>query len=78
MTTAPAVLDREHVERVLNEAADDVLDWADADDEGARDIVNLVINLFGARLDNPEATIEQTIEENYDEDPDEVLSWCQA
>ena len=39
------------------------------------DTANLVVNAIMTLLDKPEATIEEVIEECYQEDPEEVLSW---
>ena len=87
---APA-WDRDGAVRVLNAAADEVMDWCGADDTGARDVVNLVVNVFGAYLDAADApgphypSIEDVIEESYgpaeDDDPpmaEQVYDWCNS
>lgn len=68
-----------HVRTAINEAADAVIDAVDMHDEGARDAINLVVNVFLHWLtDNPDASVEQVIEANYEASPKEVLDWCRA
>lgn len=64
----------DRVAQAFNQAADDVLTAAD-DDERLRDAVNLVVNAGMHYLDNPQASLEEAIEDNYDEDTHTVLSW---
>jgi hypothetical protein len=85
-------MDQETFMAMLNDAADDVLDEVDAPDTGTRDIVNLIVNLMGARMKNPDATIAEAIIEQYSremnddetrEETDEemvsrVLGWCET
>lgn len=66
------------VNAVLNEAADEVLDWVGAPDTGARDIVNLVVNVFGERIKGSTADVDEIIESNYEATPGEVYGWCGA
>ena len=85
---AAPVWDRDGAVQALNAAADEVLDWCGADDTGARDVVNLVVNVFGAYLDAPGShypSIEEVIEESYDpaedDDPpmtEQVYDWCNS
>lgn len=50
---------------LLNVAADDVLDAVGAADTGTRDVVNLLVNLFALRVDQPTATLLDAAEQ-YD------------
>lgn len=60
-----------------NRAADDILERIDADDEGERDLVNLVVNATAVYLDDPEATLDDAIRTSYQLEPEEVLEWTQ-
>ena len=59
-----------------NQAADMVIEELQLPDCGARDIVNLVVNALGTLLEDPAASLDKVIRDNYGEDPEEVLSWC--
>ena len=66
----------EQVANALNAAADDILEAVDAGDEGLRDALNLMVNAVGHYLANPtERTLEHVVDDGYDADLDEVLSW---
>ena len=61
----------------LNNAADLVCDEAGLSDEGARDAINLVVNVVGHWLFvNPDANLTEVIEASYENSVDEVLGWC--
>jgi hypothetical protein len=70
---------RDEVLAAMNRAADDVLSAIAAPDEGTRDAVNLVVNAATTYLENPDATLDEAIEENYtlDEDGDGPIEWAQ-
>jgi hypothetical protein len=59
-----------------NKAADMVIGELELPDCGARDIVNLVVNALGTLIEEPTASLDKVIWDNYNEDPQEVLSWC--
>lgn len=68
-----------HVRMTINEAADAVIAAVDMHDEGARDAINLVVNVFlHWLLRDPDASVEQVIEASYEASPKEVLDWCRA
>jgi hypothetical protein len=60
---------------VLNRAADDVLDAAEAEDQGLRDAVNLVVNVAGSYLSGEASTVEEAVTINYDDDLPTILGW---
>lgn len=47
----------DQITRALNTAADDVLDAADLPDTGVRDALNFLVNVVGARLENPAVSL---------------------
>ncbi len=57
---------KEQVSTAVNSGVDLVIDG---------DTANLVVNAIMTLLDSPQATIEEIIEECYQEDPETVLSW---
>jgi len=59
-----------------NQAAEMVIGELELPDCGARDIVNLVVNALGTLLEEPTASLDKVIWDNYSEDPQVVLSWC--
>jgi hypothetical protein len=72
---------------VLNAVADDLLEVADAGDEGLRDALNLTVNAALVYLEHgwidadPAAArnrLEQVATSNYDEDLDTILGWIDA
>ncbi len=62
------------ISEAVNKGADLVLDDI-APSEYDRDLVNLVVNAAMAMLDNPAATLDEVITENYSESPETVRSW---
>lgn len=60
--------------QVLNEAADRVIEEMGWEEMRERDAINLMVNLLGEMLDNPDATVEQVMA-NYSGGADEVRSW---
>jgi hypothetical protein len=45
------------------------------EDSRERDAINLMINLLGGMLDNPDAAVDEVMEANYNGGADEVRSW---
>lgn len=66
---------RDDVLKALNEAADDIIETADLPDTGARDAMNLLVNVAMAYLDGEPRDVRAVIEGNYSAEPDEVLGW---
>jgi hypothetical protein len=74
-------LTREEVMQVLNKAADLVIEeigrGGDATPE--QDAINLLVNVFGAMLDNPDTTVDEVMDANYAGDGESgaemVRSW---
>jgi len=67
------------IRAMLNEAADDIDAFVGGlPDEGARDALNLMVNIIGTRLDHPGQRVEDVISANYDAEPDEVRGWIDA
>jgi len=72
---------REEARRVLNEAADLVIEEMGWGDDATReaDAVNLLVNVFGTMLDNPDTTVEEVIDANNEGDGESgaemVRSW---
>jgi hypothetical protein len=81
MAEVSGLLAREEVMRVVNEAANLIIEemgWGnDATPEA--DAVNLLVNVFGAMLDNPDTTVEEVMNVNYQGDGESgaemVRSW---
>jgi hypothetical protein len=66
---------RAHVTTVVNKAVDDLttaLNWSG--DEA--DTANLFVNVILHRMDEPDDTIEEAVEEMYDLPAAEVLGWA--
>ena len=59
-----------------NQAAEMVIGELELPDCGARDIVNLVVNALGTLLEEPTASLDKVIWDNYSEDPQVIRSWC--
>jgi hypothetical protein len=73
MYTADEVVD------LVNDAANAVDSAADLPDEGARDALNLVVNIVGTWVRDPDGerkSVTEVIEANYETAPDVVLGWC--
>ena len=58
---AHRAMTREAFIKVLNDAADRVIDEMWWDDLRERDAINLMINTFGAMLDNPDVTVDEVM-----------------
>lgn len=71
----PQPFTEEAVSAALNSACDDVLDAIDAEDEGTRDALNLLVNVAMQYLTGQSDNVQQAIDNTYDEDPAEVLEW---
>ena len=65
---------RDSFMQVVNEAADRVIEEMGWEEMRERDAINLMVNLLGEMLDNPDATVEQVMA-NYSGGADEVRSW---
>ena len=65
----------DQIAAALNKAADDILEAVDADDEGLRDALNLVVNATMDYLTGDADTLEKVAEINYDADLFEILGW---
>lgn len=65
----------DQIAAALNKAADDILEAVDADDEGLRDALNLVVNATMDYLTGDAETLEKVAEINYDADLFEILGW---
>ena len=61
----------------LNKAADEILEVTEAEDEGLRDGLNLLVNATTAYLTGEAEDLEQVAEKNYDADLDSIVSWIQ-
>lgn len=61
---------------LMNMAADEILDAADAPDVGTRDAVNLLVNVVLTRIKHPAMTLAEVVEDAYDEATlADVLAW---
>ena len=60
------LLTREEAMRVVNKAADLVIEemWG-GDATPEQDAINLLVNVFGAMLDNPDTTVDEVMDANY-------------
>jgi len=61
----------------LNKAADDILEATEAEDEGLRDGLNLLVNATTAYLTGEAEDLETVAEKNYDADLDSIVGWIQ-
>ena len=74
-------LTREEIMQVVNEAADLIIEEMGWGDDATReaDAVNLLVNVFGAMLDNPDTTVDEVMNANYAGDGESgaemVRSW---
>jgi hypothetical protein len=68
---------REEARRVLNEAADLVIEEMGWGNDATReaDAVNLLVNVFGTMLDNPDTTVDEVMDANYESGAEAVRSW---
>jgi hypothetical protein len=70
----------DEVADLINNAASDVDEFADLPDEGARDALNLLVNVAVTRAQNPDKdlSVEDVIGTNYDADPESVKGWIES
>ena len=70
-------LTRDEVMRVLNKAADLVTEEIGRGDDATpeQDAINLLVNVFGAMLDNPDTTVDEVMDANYEGGAETVRSW---
>jgi hypothetical protein len=61
----------------LNKAADDILEATEAEDEGLRDGLNLLVNATTAYLTGEAEDLETVAEKNYDAELDSIIGWIQ-
>lgn len=67
---------RAEVTRALNRCADLINDAAELADSGTRDALNLLVNAtIYVLFDNPDAELDEIVEDNYDDSYDEVIGW---
>lgn len=63
------------VGHALNRAADDILEATEAEDEGLRDAINLMVNASICYLTGDATTLDAVAAHGYDADLDEILGW---
>jgi hypothetical protein len=70
-------LTREEIMRVVNEAANLIIEEMGWGNDATReaDAVNLLVNVFGAMLDNPDTTVDEVMDANYEGGAEMVRSW---
>ena len=63
--------------QVVNEAADLIIEEMGWGDDATReaDAVNLLVNVFGAMLDNPDTTVDEVMDAGYEGGAEGVRSW---
>ncbi|MFJ7205594.1 hypothetical protein ACIQWR_18905 [Streptomyces sp. NPDC098789] len=64
---------REDIATAVNAGAD--LVTAELGSERDQDLMNMVVNAVLHILENPNASLDEVIRENYEEEPEEVRSW---
>lgn len=69
---------KEQIDTALNQAADDILDATEAEDEGLRDALNLMVNAVGCYLMDEAHDLETVAALNYDAELSSILSWIRA
>ena len=68
----------DHIRGLVNAAADEVVNFADLPDSGARDAINLMVNLVVSWVeDDPHADVETIIESCYEGDEESDLTLVQ-
>jgi hypothetical protein len=70
-------LTRDEVMRMVNKAADLVVQemgWGN-DATHEQDAINLLVNVFGAMLDNPDTTVAEVMDACYDGGAARVRCW---
>lgn len=60
------------VTSLLNDAADEILAAADLPDTGVRDALNFLVNVVGARLEDPDASLATIARQGYGIDAEEM------
>ncbi len=70
-------LTREEIMQVVNEAADLIIEEMGWGDDATReaDAVNLLVNVFGAMLGNPDTTVDEVMDAGYECGAEGVRSW---
>jgi hypothetical protein len=70
-------LTREGIMRVVNEAANLIIEELEWGNDATReaDAVNLLVNVFGAMLDNPDTTVDEVMDAGYECGAEGVRSW---
>lgn len=68
----------DEVSAALNRAADDIAEAAEAEDEGLRDALNLMVNATAAYLSGEAEDLVQVAALGYDADLSSILSWIRA
>lgn len=71
--TGSPYLTHDQVALILNRATDDLITWLDMDETGARDQLNLLVNLFTVRIVDPGCSIEDAIRTQY-QDPTDAIA----
>ncbi|WP_158754255.1 hypothetical protein [Streptomyces sp. NRRL F-2580] len=65
---------REDISTAVNAGVDLVAEEL-AGSERDQDLMNMVVNAVLHVLENPNASLDEVIRENYEEEPEEVRSW---
>jgi hypothetical protein len=68
---------QEQVSAALNKAADDIIEATEAEDEGLRDALNLMVNAVGSYLWDGAEDLGEVAVKNYDADLDSIVGWIQ-
>jgi hypothetical protein len=68
---------QEQVSAALNKAADDIIEATEAEDEGLRDALNLMVNAAGSYLWDGAEDLGEVAVKNYDADLDSIVGWIQ-
>lgn len=72
-TIDPETFNHQQIADLLNRAADEVISRADLPETGTIDALNLLVNLVGMWLRNPDAPAEQ-VADDYDIDDEDLLT----
>jgi hypothetical protein len=77
MAEVSGLLAREEVMRVVNEAANLIIEEMEWGNDATReaDAVNLLVNVFGAMLDDPDTTVDEVMDASYEGGAETVRSW---
>jgi len=68
---------QEQISAALNKAADDIIEATEAEDEGLRDALNLMVNAVGSYLWDGVTNLGEVAVKNYDADLDSIVGWIQ-